>query len=426
MGRCFGPVSAVPAARPTMATRMSARLLRASRVRAPTAVGLGWTGRLARAFGASARVASTDSAVRAPTSATSATVDDAEVRKFVSIANRWWDEDGAEFGSLHRLNKLRVPMIRDAVLRGRPAAPAPGRRLLEGATILDVGCGGGILSEVCDRVRGFGDGVLGERSREGGEGEGLTYSFSLAHSISLALALSPLPLQPLARLGATVTGLDAGRENIAVASLHRDRDPELARRLQYRCFTVEGLRDELRATRAPIAPPPTSSDSSAVPTPLPSTHSATPAPPRASTSATTLTATATVTATVAATAPVEGYDAVVASEVLEHVRDMGAFLRACAELVKPGGSLVITTLNRTPESYLAAIVAAEYVLRLLPAGTHDWSKFVRPDEIAAEVEPLGFHVESRTGFLFHPIGRWWEAVSHLGINYGMVLRKDQA
>jgi 2-polyprenyl-6-hydroxyphenyl methylase/3-demethylubiquinone-9 3-methyltransferase len=118
------------------------------------------------------------------------------------------------------------------------------------------------------------------------------------------------------------------------------------------------------------------------------------------------------------------YDIVLSLEVVEHVADVAAFLRAIGTLVKPGGHLVVGTLNRTPQSYLKAIVGAEYVLRWLPRGTHDWTKFVRPDEVHGHVAPLGFAPVEIKGVAFNPLTFRWSVGDDTSVNYLQVLKRD--
>ncbi|MFC7665558.1 bifunctional 2-polyprenyl-6-hydroxyphenol methylase/3-demethylubiquinol 3-O-methyltransferase UbiG [Methylorubrum suomiense] len=236
---------------------------------------------------------------------TSASIDRDEVARFDALAARWWDERGP-MAVLHRFNPVRVGYIRDEACRvfGRdPAAPFP----LDGLTVVDIGCGGGVLSE------------------------------------------------PLARLGARVTGLDPATANIAAAQAHA---------------AGEGLDIDYRAE--------------------------------------------TIEAVVAGGAR---FDVVLAMEVVEHVADRAGFLRAASTAVKPGGLLFAATINRTMRSFALAIVGAEYVLRWLPRGTHDWEKFVTPGELKADLEAGGLTVTDTTGVVFNPLGNSWRASRDTGVNY---------
>lgn len=237
--------------------------------------------------------------------AAGATVDPAEIARFSSLAAEWWDPAG-KFGPLHKLNPVRLAYIRDRLCArfGRdPRAPRP----LAGLRVLDIGCGGGLLSE------------------------------------------------PMTRLGASVVGVDASAANIGVARAHA-AEGDLA--IDYRHGTAESL-----------------------------------------------------------VAADERFDAVLALEIVEHVADLDAFLAACVALLRPGGALVVATLNRTPQSFLLAIVGAEYVLRWLPRGTHEWRRFVRPSELAAALRRHGANVEDLTGVVYNPLGDSWRQSHDLGVNY---------
>ena len=241
---------------------------------------------------------------------TTTTVDAEEVSKFGRLASHWWNENGREFGALHRMNRVRVPFIRESL-----STDANTVLPLEGKRFLDVGCGGGILSEA------------------------------------------------LARLGASVTGVDASEENIGAAQLHAQRDPDIARRVQYTCSTVESL------------------------------------------------------------VGTETYDCVVASEVVEHVADVPTFVRSCVELTEPGGRLVFTTLTRTAWSFAAGIVAAEFLLGLVPPGTHDWSKFLTPNELSAELEAHGANVMRTQALRYDPLCAKWHRGGPITLNYALAAQR---
>jgi 2-polyprenyl-6-hydroxyphenyl methylase/3-demethylubiquinone-9 3-methyltransferase len=243
----------------------------------------------------------------------SSTVDPAEVARFDRLAREWWDPKGP-MRALHRLNPVRLRYIRDQAYQrfGRDEGAA---RPLEGLSALDVGCGAGLLSE------------------------------------------------PLARLGATVTGLDPAPTNVAVARRHTAR---AGLSIDYRKEEVEGVVERG-----------------------------------------------------------ERFDIVLAMEVVEHVADMPAFVAACCRAVKPGGLLVMATINRTLRAYALAIVGAEYVLGWLPRGTHQWEKFVTPDELADAIEDGGLEVADRRGVVYNPFADQWTLARDTAVNY-MISAKSPA
>jgi len=238
--------------------------------------------------------------------AAQSTIDPTEVAKFEAMAAEWWDPNG-KFKPLHMLNPCRLDYITaqiaaefDRDLRG--TTPFPGLRLL------DIGCGGGLLSE------------------------------------------------PMARLGAAVVGADAAPRNIPVAQVHAAQS---GLDIDYRHTTAEDL-----------------------------------------------------------AAAGEQFDVVLNMEVVEHVADPQTYLTACQQLLKPGGLHVCSTLNRNPKSYAMAIVGAEYVMRWLPKGTHDWSKFITPDELYDLLRNAGLDPVDRKGFVFNPITWGWRlSDGDLSVNY---------
>ncbi|MFZ5609504.1 MAG: bifunctional 2-polyprenyl-6-hydroxyphenol methylase/3-demethylubiquinol 3-O-methyltransferase UbiG [Pseudomonadota bacterium] len=232
-------------------------------------------------------------------------VDRAEIDKFEAMAAQWWDEAGP-MRPLHALNPARLEFVHAHLCRhfGRDARAL---RPFSGLTVLDVGCGGGLLSE------------------------------------------------PMARLGATVTGIDAGAQNIAAARRHAEA---MGLAIDYRAITAEALAGE--GAR---------------------------------------------------------FDAVLAMEIIEHVADVPAFLAACRALVRPGGAIATATLNRTLRSYLMAIVGAEHVLRWLPPGTHDWDKFLTPEELEAHLQVAGFEPVAREGLVFDLGARAWRLGRDTAVNY---------
>ena len=234
------------------------------------------------------------------------TVDDSEIAKFQAMAAEWWDPNG-KFKPLHMLNPCRLDYITSQIaaeFERDLADPLP----FKGLRILDIGCGGGLLSE------------------------------------------------PMARLGADVVGADAAERNIPVAQIHAE-DQGLT--IDYRHTTAEDL-----------------------------------------------------------AASGEEFDAVLNMEVVEHVADPLAFLAACRSLAKPGGLMVCSTINRNPKSFMMAIVGAEHIMRWLPKGTHDWSRFITPDELYDLLEKAGFDPVDRKGFVFNPVAWSWRLSDRdLSVNY---------
>ena len=234
-----------------------------------------------------------------------ATVDPEETRRFAAIASEWWDPDG-KFRPLHAMNPVRVGWLRDRIAAhfGRdPLAPRP----LAGLSLLDAGCGGGLAAE------------------------------------------------PMARLGAAVTAIDAETETVEIARAH---GAAAGLDIDYRCATVEALAGGR-------------------------------------------------------------FDAVLVLELVEHVPDLGAFVREAARLLKPGGLMLFSTINRTAESLLKAKIGAEYLLRWLPAGTHDFARFVRPSELARAVRAGGLRPAAVAGMSYAPLSGAWSLTRDLSVNYLM-------
>lgn len=229
-------------------------------------------------------------------------VDQSEIAKFEKLASRWWDPQ-SEFKPLHEINPLRLDYI-DA------------RAGLAGKKVVDVGCGGGILSE--------------------------------------AMALR----------GAKVTGIDMGEAPLKVAALHL---LESGAEVDYRYMSVEQL---------------------------------------------------------AAQEPGQ-YDVVTCMELLEHVPDPTSVVTACAQLVKPGGHVFFSTINRNPKAYLFAVIGAEYILKLLPAGTHDYSRFIRPAELEAWSRHAGLNIRELTGMSYNPLTKRYSLGRDVSVNYlAHVLRSN--
>ena len=239
------------------------------------------------------------------------TINDDEIAKFAAMAEEWWDPDG-KFRPLHRFNPVRLAYIREHVIAHFRRDPV-GLRPFAGLRFLDIGCGGGLLSE------------------------------------------------PMARLGATVTGVDAAERNIAIADLHAARS---GLSIDYRATTAEAL---------------------------------------------------------AATG--EQFDVVLNMEVVEHVDNVPLYMRSCTQLVRPGGLLFSATINRTPRAWALAIIGAEYVLRWLPRGTHEFSRFLTPVELKALTERHGLRVIDQCGVSYNPLQDVWSRSGDLGVNYMMLAAK---
>ncbi|CAL4937043.1 unnamed protein product [Urochloa decumbens] len=231
----------------------------------------------------------------------------AEVAKFAAIAETWWDANGP-FKPLHLMNPTRLSFIRSTLCRHFRRDPYSSKPL-EGLKVIDVGCGGGILSE------------------------------------------------PLARMGATVTAIDAVDKNIKIASIHAASDPITAS-IEYCCTTAEALVKEERL-----------------------------------------------------------FDAVISLEVIEHVANPLEFCKSLSALTVPNGATVVSTINRSMRAYATAIVAAEYILRWLPRGTHEWSKLVTPEELSLMLQKASISVEEMAGFAYNPLSGEWSLSDDISVNY---------
>ena len=227
-------------------------------------------------------------------------VDPAELQKFAALAHRWWDPN-SEFRPLHEINPLRLNLIDQ-------------KAALAGKRVLDVGCGGGILSE------------------------------------SMALK------------GAQVTGIDLGEKALKVAQLHQ---LESGVAVDYRLISAEAL-----ATEMP-----------------------------------------------------QSFDVVTCMEMLEHVPDPAAVVKACATLVKPGGMVFFSTINRNPKAYLLAVIGAEYVLNLLPRGTHEYEKFIKPSELSAWSRRAGLSLTGMTGMRYNPLSKRYWLGDDVSVNYMLYTTK---
>lgn len=239
------------------------------------------------------------------------TIDTDEVAHFARLAGQWWDPHGP-WATLHRFNPVRLGYIRDRAAAQFDRDPA---RLdgLAGLRILDIGCGGGVLSE------------------------------------------------PLARLGAAVVGIDPVENNIAAAKVHAERE---GLSIDYRATTAEALAEGG-----------------------------------------------------------ETFDIVLAMEVIEHVADFRLFVEVSAALVKPGGLMFVATLNRTMKSFALAIVGAEYILRWIPRGTHQWDKFITPDELELALEQSGLQVIDETGVIYNLFADRFQLSTDMDANYMVVAEK---
>ena len=239
------------------------------------------------------------------------TIDHNEVAQFSRLSSQWWDARGP-MATLHKFNPVRLAYIRDRVAEHFDRDP---KRLdsLAGLRILDIGCGGGILSE------------------------------------------------PLARLGASVVGADPSESNITVARAHATQSGVS---VDYRNTTAEALAEAN-----------------------------------------------------------ERFDVVLAMEVVEHVADVSLFVELSASMVKPDGLLFVATLNRTMKSFALAIVGAEYILRWLPRGTHQWDKFVTPNELEIAIEQSGMQISDEAGVIYSLLADRWELSNDMDVNYMVVAEK---
>ena len=228
------------------------------------------------------------------------TIDQSEIEKFSRIADEWWDPNG-KFKPLHKFNPIRVNYIKNQI------------KDLKNKTILDIGCGGGLVTE------------------------------------------------EFAKLGANITGIDASDKNIKVASIHAQK---LKLDINYICTSAEELVKEGKR-----------------------------------------------------------YDVVFALEIIEHVADVEEFIKACSKLVKPGGMFFVATMNRTIKSLALAKIAVEYVLRWLPAGTHDWNKFLKPSEIENIATHNKLSLINQSGFSYNIIKDEWKESGDLDVNYISLYKK---
>lgn len=241
------------------------------------------------------------------------TIDQGEVDRFSAMAAEWWDPAG-KFRPLHKINPVRLAYIRDKVAAHYRRDPKT-HRPLEGLRILDIGCGGGLLSE------------------------------------------------PVARMGASVLGADASEKNIGIARTHAE---QTGVPVDYRAVTAEALSEAG-----------------------------------------------------------ETFDVVLNMEVVEHVADVDFFISTCASMVRPGGLMLISTINRTMKAMALAIVGAEYVLRWLPRGTHQYEKLVRPEELRAPLTTSGMDVVDEIGVFFNPLLNQWNLSKDTDVNYMILAARPQ-
>jgi 2-polyprenyl-6-hydroxyphenyl methylase / 3-demethylubiquinone-9 3-methyltransferase len=238
-------------------------------------------------------------------------LDPAEVEKFSKMAAEWWNPKG-KFGVLHKFNPVRLAYIKEQVCARLGLDPMESEPF-KGLRFLDIGCGGGLLCE------------------------------------------------PMARLGASVVGVDPSEKNIKTASVHAS---EVELEIDYRCGTAEDL-----------------------------------------------------------AAAGEQFDVILNMEVIEHVANPQAFTHTCVSLMKPNGLMFVATLNRTMKSFALAIVGAEYVLGWLPKGTHEWEKFIKPSELKEWLGERSAAVKAESGVTYHPIAGEWRKAKDIEVNYMLVAQK---
>jgi 2-polyprenyl-6-hydroxyphenyl methylase/3-demethylubiquinone-9 3-methyltransferase len=262
-----------------------------------------------------------------------ASIDLKEIEKFSKMAEAWWDETG-DFRPLHKINPVRIGYILERVENWRigelekskkknsPILQFSSSPVLNGLRLLDIGCGGGLLSE------------------------------------------------PMARLGAKVTGIDASGKNIEIAKLHA---------------AGEGLEIDYRIGSVDHIPPTTNHQP-----------------------------------------PTTTFDLILNMEVIEHVADVPGFIKGCSNLLAPGGMMIISTMNRTLKSLLLAKIGAEYILRWLPIGTHDWNKFLKPGEIEPLLRENGLELKELKGMSYSPFKDEWFLSDDISVNYFLVaVRSDE-
>ena len=231
------------------------------------------------------------------------TINKEEIEKFSKIAEEWWDPTG-KFKPLHKFNPIRISYIKENILNTFNLKNK--EKILDGVKILDIGCGGGLLSE------------------------------------------------PMARLGADVVGIDASDKNIHVAKLHAKKNNL---KIKYFCTSPENFKTDIK------------------------------------------------------------FDVILNMEIIEHVENVNLFLKSCSKLLKKNGIMFIATLNKTLKSYLFAIIGAEYILRWLPIGTHEWEKFVKPEDLIKTLTKYDLYLNKLDGMNFNIIKDEWSISKDLSINY---------
>ena len=233
------------------------------------------------------------------------TINKEEIQKFSKLADEWWDVNG-KFKPLHMFNPIRIEYILEEITKHFKLKDKGEKILLKNLEILDIGCGGGLISE------------------------------------------------PMARLGGNVTGIDPGEKNIKIASLHSKKSNL---KINYLNKSPEQLKER------------------------------------------------------------EKFDVILNLEVVEHVDNLDLYLQSCSNLLKKNGLMFTATINRTLTSYIKAIIGAEYVLRWLPIGTHDWNKFVKPEELLRKLTDKKFRTNNVKGLEFNPIFNKWKKTDNLSVNY---------
>ncbi len=231
------------------------------------------------------------------------TINKKEIEKFSKIAEEWWDPTG-KFKPLHKFNPIRISYIKENIIKTLNLKKK--EKILSGIKILDIGCGGGLLSE------------------------------------------------PMARLGADVTGIDASDRNVNVAKLHAQKNNL---DINYICSSPENLKTDIK------------------------------------------------------------FDVILNMEIIEHVNDVNFFIKSCSKLLKKNGIMFVATLNKTLKSYLFAIVGAEYILRWLPIGTHEWEKFVKPEELINISKLCDLNLDDLSGVKFNLVKNEWKLSSDKSVNY---------